>query len=127
MRIEGPTTQALQAFSTAQAVTAHNVANVNTNEFKARRTTFETGPKDQGVRVQDIRAGSAPGGAAPSFTVEEGASGRMEQTPSLVETSNTDVPREMVNMISNSNAYEANAAVVRTQDEMLGTTLDIVT
>ena len=126
MRIEGPATQALQAHSTAQAVAAHNVANLNTNEFKARRTTLETGPQGQGVQVQEIRASSTPGALAPSFTVEEGASGRMEQTPSLVETSNTDVPREMVNMISNTNAYEANAAVVRTQDEMLGTTLDIV-
>jgi flagellar basal-body rod protein FlgC len=127
MRIEGPATQALQAHSTAQAVAAHNVANVSTNEFKARQTTFETGPQGQGVRVQEIRQSSAPGGAAPSFTAVEDASGRMEQVPTVVETSNTDVATETVNMISNSNAYAANAAVVRTKDEMAGTVLDMMT
>jgi len=32
---------ALQAFNKSQQVTAHNVANLNTDEFKASRATFQ--------------------------------------------------------------------------------------
>ena len=46
--------QALQAISVSQQVSANNVANMNTSEFRSSRVEYETGPGDQGVRVREV-------------------------------------------------------------------------
>jgi flagellar basal-body rod protein FlgC len=38
----------------------------------------------------------------------------------MVQASNTELAREMTNLMSNENAFAANAAVIRTRDEMIG-------
>jgi len=126
MRIQSsPSLSALYSLSTSLQVTANNIANVNTNEFKASVTRFETGPMDQGVRISEIRKDGSPGAfvQAPVFTEENG---RTNQRLGWVETSNTDVSREFVNMISTARAYEANVASIRTADDMMGTLLNTV-
>ena len=115
---------ALGAFSTAQEVTAHNVANVNTEEFKSSRVSLEELPDQSGVRVQEIRKDTSPGPQVQSMRPEQTQAGQMEQVQTTVQASNTDVAREMVSMTVNENAFAANAAVVRTQDEMLGHVVD---
>lgn len=116
---------ALRAFSLAQNVTAHNVANVNTEEFKASRTTMEELPERSGVQVQEIRKTTAHGPLVPVIRPElDESSGRMVQTEPLVEGSNTDLAREMVNMTVNERSFQANAAVIRTRDDMIGGLMD---
>ncbi len=118
---------ALGAFGTGMAVTANNIANVNTNGFRASRTHLETGPQDQGVRVAEIRESTTPGPLVPSLErVEDPDTGRVSTEYQYVEGSNTDLAREMVDMISTQNAYDANAAVIRTESEMSGTVLDLI-
>jgi len=111
---------ALGAFSTAQQVTAHNVANVNTEGFKSSRTNMEELPDQSGVRVQEIRKDTSPGPPVQSMRPEQTRTGQMERVQTTVQASNTDVAREMVSMTTNQRAFEANAATVRTQDRMLG-------
>ncbi len=114
----------LSAFSTAQQVTAHNVANVNTEEFQSSRVSLEELPDQGGVRVQEISKNTDPGPMVQSMRLEQTQAGQTRQVQATVQASNTDVAREMVSMTVNENAFAANAAVVRTQDEMLGHVVD---
>ena len=124
MRIQSsPSLSALSSLSTSLQATANNIANVNTNEFKASSARFETGPMDQGVQISEVRKDGSPGAfvQAPVFTEENG---RAIQRQGWVESSNTDVAREFTNMISTERAFQANVASIRTADEMLGTILN---
>ena len=124
MRIQSsPSLSALSSLSTSLQATANNIANVNTNEFKASSARFETGPMDQGVQISEVRKDGSPGAfvPAPVFTEENG---RAIQRQGWVESSNTDVAREFTNMISTERAFQANVASIRTADEMLGAILD---
>jgi flagellar basal-body rod protein FlgC len=86
---------ALQAFSTSQQVTAHNVANLNTDEFKASRATFQ----------------------------ENGAGGVKATISSTQDT--VDISREAVNLISNTSGFKANLTVLKAADEMTKELLSI--
>lgn len=44
----------------------------------------------------------------------------------MFQPSRTDVAREMVNLTVNEDAFAANAQVIRTSDEMLGTLVDMI-
>ncbi len=124
MRIQSsPSMSALYSLASSLQVTANNLANVNTNEFKASVTRFETGPRDQGVRISEISEDARPG-AFVEHPVYMEIDGRAHQRMGWVETSNTDVPREFVDMISAERAYQANIASIRTADEMLGSILN---
>ncbi|MGE4298983.1 MAG: flagellar basal body rod C-terminal domain-containing protein [Desulfovibrionaceae bacterium] len=107
---------ALQATATAQQVTAHNVANVNTDGFKASRTEFATGPDGQGVRAE-VSQTTSPG---PAVVTDWSGDAQ------AVEASNTDVAVESVAMMRHETTYAANAAAIRTQDEMSGTVIDLM-
>lgn len=100
---------ALEALGTVQAVSANNIANVNTDGFRASSVALESGPGDRGVEVAAIRESTVPG------AVIEG-----------VETSNVDVGREMVDMIRTGHAFSANTAVIRASEEMTGHLLNMV-
>lgn len=86
---------ALNAFSVRQAVTADNIANVNTPDFKAST-----------VRNEEI-----PGGGVTA-TPRKGADP-------------VDISKEAANLLVNSNLYKANVATVKAVDEMTRTLLDI--
>lgn len=100
---------ALSALSTVQQVSANNIANVNTDGFQASSVGLETGPEGQGVRVGSINQSS-----------EQGAS------VGDVQLSNTDLGTEMVDMMTTSRAFSANAAAVRVSEEMTGHLLNMV-
>ena len=102
----GVSLSGLTAASTRMQATAHNVANVNTEGFKAQRT-IDT----------------------PSSAVGGGVTTRVEQTTTagpvsfgdegeLVEQSNVDIANETVQRVVAAGAYEANLAVVRELSEM---------
>jgi flagellar basal-body rod protein FlgC len=100
---------ALTALSTVQQVSANNIANVNTDGFKASSVELASGPGGRGVEVASIRESSAPGSMVGG-----------------VETSNTDLGREMVDMITTSHAFSANTTFVRAQEEMTGHLLNMI-
>lgn len=105
--------QALSVLGVAAAVTANNVANMNTPGFKASRADLASGPGDQGVRVAAITPDDTPGPLVP-----EG--GR------LTEGSNTDLVRELTTLMGTETAYGANAAVIQTGQELSGAILDLI-
>lgn len=105
---------ALAAFSVSQAVTANDVANLNTPGYRAKEARLESGPQDQGVRVAEIREDTSAGPLVPA---PEGG---------LEEGSTVDVATEMVQMVRDEVAYAANAAALRTRADMAGTLLDTI-
>lgn len=116
--------QALHGFSVAAAVTANNVANMNTPGFKASTTILTSGPADQGVRVGAIERDASPGPYVPSGPIPPDS--RLEQPlPGMIEGSNVDVGRQMVDLMLTQRAYEANLTAASVQDQTLGTVLDI--
>lgn len=120
-----PPVTALNAFGVGTQVSAHNLANVLTDGFKAGRTTYMDLPRYSGVQAQ-VQTGLGPTG--PLIPVQ--GLPRDPATPAwvpegFVEGSNTDVATEMVNLIVTSRGYQANAKIVPTVDSMLGTVIDM--
>lgn len=110
---------AFAAYGTGLGSTAHNLANVLTPGFKAGRVTYAESPGQSGVKAEGPQKLDTPGAFIPV------SPGLPESGSGFVEASNTDVAREMVNLIVNSRTYQANAKTVRTADEMLGTVINI--
>ena len=104
----------LTAFSTQIDVTAHNMANVMTNEFKKSRTEFvalETGGVLPVIQKNES--------AGPSILNNTGYG------PAQLELSNVDLGEEAINLIISQRGYEANLQTIKTADDMLGSLLDI--
>jgi len=96
--------------------TANNTANLETDEFKKTRVTLEENePAGVTVTLQKI---NTPGPQVYEET-EEGLT--------LVEKSNVDLAQEMTDLTVTQRSWQAMTKTIQTQDEMLGTILDIVT
>lgn len=103
----------LAAYAKQVEVTAHNVANVNTDGFKKSRTEFVSMPT---------------GGVLPVVQKDESGGPTVlynTYSPTLVELSNVDLGEETLNQILAQRGFEANLNTLKTADEMLGTILDI--
>jgi len=101
----------LRVHQTKMDVIAHNIANVNTNDFQASRVTF----KDSVHQAR--QAGTGVSLASIDRTETPGA---MRIVDGNVETmSNTDLAIEITSMITTQRAFEANARVIPVADEML--------
>ena len=112
MPIYGPSSIAytgLQAANTRLQVSAHNVANSNTDGFDPQRVD-QVDLRTGGVRAQV----SQPDRGNPIY-MRDG---------SITEASNTDLVTETVDQMQASNAFKANLAALRTSDEMVGSLLD---
>lgn len=103
----------LSAFGKQLEVSAHNVANLNTDGFKSSRTEF--------VEVQD-------GGVLPVVQKDNSAGPTVlkdtAQGPRQVELSNVDLGQEAVSQIIAQRGFEANLRTLKTADAMLGSILD---
>lgn len=86
----------IEAYSTKMEVTANNIANVNTEEFKASRVTMKEKPNG-GVEAQ------------------------ASQTADRV-----DISREAVEMLSTAAGFKANLQVLKTNSAMSQSLLDII-
>ena len=106
---------ALQAFSNQMAVSANNVANALSDEFKADRAL-----NVEGENGQVETAITQTGNTAP--LVED----PLKNDGSLKEMSNTDIAEEMVVQIQSQNGFEANAKAIEAYDETLGSLLDTI-
>ena len=106
---------ALAALNQRMGVTANNIANVNTADFKKSRAVFlEGGNGDVKVSVNQV---DTPGLPNPDA----------KDDPSLpAELSNVDLTEEIPRMIPTQRSYDANLIAIKTQDEMIGTVVDIM-
>ena len=111
----GSTLSALRAFGKKMDVTANNIANVLTDEFKKSRATLSEG-QNGGVSV-NIEQVDTPG--FPKETIRDD-----QVVPT--ESSNVDLAEELTEMIPTKTAYSANLKTLRTREEMMGSLLDIL-
>ena len=85
-----------------QDVAADNVANMNTKNYQAK-----------GVSNVEQKGGGVEGVVAKT------------NAPSNHDNNNVDLIKEMVGQINNVNQEKANINVLRSQNEMLGSIIDI--
>jgi flagellar basal-body rod protein FlgC len=109
------TISALQAYKSKLRVTANNIANANTVEFKKSRATLREGNNGE-VQV-NIHRVNTPGFRYEAF---EG------NHPAKTESSNVNLEEEIPEMMVTQRAYEANLKVLQTENKMLGSVLDII-
>jgi flagellar basal-body rod protein FlgC len=121
-----PPLTAFRAIGVGTQSTAHNLANVATDGFKAGRVTYAELPGQAGVAADGPRKMEVMG---PLVPYGPGLPPLENRNPALpegyVEGSATDIPTEMVNLIVNSRTYQANAKTVSTADDMLGVVIDM--
>jgi flagellar basal-body rod protein FlgC len=104
----------LAAFTKQVEITGHNVANIDTEEFKKSNTelvSVETGGVLPVVRKDES---SGP------TVLSDGGHGAP-----IKELLNLDLGEETVNLILGQRGFEANLQTLNTADQMLGTILDI--
>ncbi len=104
---------ALRAFDKKVDVTSNNIANVNTDEFKKGRVVFEDA--DPGVTVSISRV-NTPGDLVPTY----------DGTGRARESSNVDLPEEIVNLAISKTGFQANLKTIQAEEEMLGSLFDIL-
>ena len=109
------TLSALQAYRKSMRVTANNIANVNTDEFKKNRASLKEGINGS-VEVEVSKV-NTPGHRYKEFDGDQ----MVEK-----ETSNVDLAKEIPDLMITQRTYQANLKVLQTRDKMLGTTLDIL-
>ena len=106
---------ALRAFSKQMNASANNVANMYSDEYKKTRVINTEGQNGQvDVSITKINT--------PGPLVED----PLSETGELKELSNTDVAEEMVNQITIEHGYSANAKVIKSYDETLGSLIDML-
>jgi len=105
---------AINALDKKMAVVSNNVANSQTDGFKKSRADLKEG--DAGAVEVDISVVNTPG---PMVSVEENG-GIVEK-----EMSNVDLAEEIPQTILAQTGFEANLKTLKTEDEMMGTLLDM--
>jgi len=114
---------ALDAFATGMQAIAHNIANVNTAGFEPQAVYYSSLPPYMGVEVGYITGPEMQATPVPQVAEQQLA----VLPPEWLHPSQTSLEREMANMIMVQRAYEANAAPIRTWDEMTGTLVNLTT
>lgn len=104
----------LTSFGKQLDVSAHNVANVNTDGFKKSDATFVEAPNGGVLPV--VQKDNSPGPAV----LKDTAQGSIQ-----VKLSNVDLGEEAVNQIIAQREFEANLRTVKTADDMLSIILDM--
>ncbi len=110
----GPIDSAASGIAAAQRkieVSAHNIANQDTDEFKKSRVSQQ----------------ESVGGGVETSVGRVSERGNVRQPPEgdQVERSNVDLAEEMVNLIEAENLLKANVAALETADEVERSLLDI--
>jgi flagellar hook protein FlgE len=96
--------------------TANNVANLETDGFRAEQARFDA----RAPAGTEFR-GLIDDGAVLGASSVDGS----EDTGSELTRSNVDVTREITNLVIGSNAYTAAIRVAEAADELLEATIDI--
>lgn len=106
---------AMMAAEKKLEVASRNVANASTHGYKARTLTLTEAPGG-GVSARE-GVSSQPVALEPRLP---------EDAPAPVELSNVSLVEEVGGMTLAKPLYQANLKVLETQDEMLGSLLDVV-
>ncbi len=117
----------MTAFSTGTLINAHNVANGQTKDYRAVRADFNEGTNRNGVEVSvdEDRAMRSVSGDVVDITVPTSQNDETSQNMDNPNPNDVDYAREFSSSVIYQRGFEANAATIQTQDEMVGATLDM--
>ncbi len=105
---------ALGGYLKKQDVTANNIANANTHDFKKSRADFEeTSPAGVKVTISRMETPGTP--LPPDEVIGAGH-----------EMSNVSIEEELVDLITTQHGFEANVKTVQTESDMQGMLLDLI-
>ncbi|MES2257529.1 MAG: flagellar basal body protein [Pseudomonadota bacterium] len=90
----------------ALSVSAHNVANANTENFKAQQANFQE---------------SSPAGSGVTLSPQ----GLNRAASEVVAKSGTDLAAEITNSLVYKNGADLSSKVIKASDERLGTLIDL--
>ncbi len=110
----GPSLSALHSFQKKVQSTANNIANLETDGYKKSRVTLEEAEPD-GVKAT-VETVDQPG----PLVLEQTADGEQ-----LVEQSNVELTEEIPQLILSKRAFQANLKVIESENEMIGSLLDV--
>ena len=108
----GASLAGLAAFEKKVAASANNIANSNTAGYK--KTEAVIGEDAAGLPEVNLKRIDTPGPLVP------------EEDGTFTEQSNVDLAQELTQNMVAQKGYEANIKALKTQDNMLGMTLDIL-
>jgi flagellar hook protein FlgE len=100
----------LQANQQALNVEAHNVANLNTQNFQPQQAGFQE---------------AAPAGSGTAVTISSAARGLAEAAGATPAPSGTDPASALTNSLVYKAGFELSAKVIQAADERIGTLLDV--
>lgn len=106
---------ALQAFSKQMRVSANNVANAFSDDFKKSRAINTEGENGQ---VQTIITKIN----TPGPLVDD----PLSTTGELKELSNTDIAEEITNQMIASQGFKANTRMIKSYEETIGSLIDLI-
>ena len=107
----GSTLAGLSVHSKKINTAAHNVANINTDEYKKDRVTIHANESGQ---------------PQANITKVNTAGYRIQGPDGEIETSNVDLAEEMVNLQTGKIGYQANLKVLEAEDDVWDSVLDIL-
>lgn len=113
-----PASSTLSAFTAVRKkmdVTANNIANAGTDEFKKSRVTFSENTNGGVSATVDVV--DTPG--MPKETIRND---RIVDT----ESSNVDLTEELTDLVPTKHLYGANLKALQAQDDMLGSLIDVL-
>jgi flagellar basal-body rod protein FlgC len=110
---------ALGAFFRKIDVTANNIANSETNNFKKSRVEMEE-VYPSGVKVSISRIGTPGDPLPPDEALPP------EERAQNLESSNVNVVEQLVNLIVTEHDFSANIKTIQTKDEMEKQLIDII-
>jgi flagellar hook protein FlgE len=100
----------LQANQQALNVEAHNVANLNTQNFQPQQARFQE---------------SAPAGSGTQVTISSAAQGLARADGATATPSGTDAASSITNSLVYKAGFQLSAKMIQAEDERIGTLLDI--
>lgn len=126
MQIGSIGASALSAFSLDMSARANNLANVNTDSFKAQSVHFMDSFNNSGVSIGDVVNSTNPGPMIEGRVMHVDKDGDTKLSLGFVEGSNTDVGRELTAMLMDQRGFEANAKNLLALDDMHGAVLNMM-
>ena len=104
MQILSTSLSALNSSTTRLNVTANNIANSNTPDFKQKSVNLQEAPNSSGVQVQNISTSTAP---------------------SDLQNNNVNLNEQMVSLINEKNDFTFNVKGLKVADDMIGSLLNV--
>ncbi len=107
---------AMNAFANGMHISAHNVANVSTDDFAS--VGFNYGSNAAGQVEVQVKDPVPTQSMEPNPSLPLPGQSPLQDTPPGIINNTVELSREFTQQITAQNSFEANAAVIRTYDEM---------